>query len=402
MLEGIYIYDADAHVMMSPRMWQDLPKAMWPRRPRPVQIQDPDGLGGWQSSWFIEGRLTPHSWGSASQPANTPATTNSAFSGTDASLPVELGSRDVSQPELRLRDLDRMGIDTTVMYPSTLYATMTEDPELEAALFRAYNRYMGAACRANPERLQWAGILPLRHTRQACQAVVEMKERGASAAVVFGTAGDRLISDPSFAPAFDELARAGLPLSIHFGMSYPPLREPSRTMFSGQFIGMTLPVFLGFYSVIGGGLLDRYPSLKFAFLEFGSEWLLYAVPRMELFRKMARRRGIPFPSDMPEKEIVEYVRSGRFFLTCEGEDALLRQEIDLIGEDHLLFASDMPHPELRDNAAQEILERSDLSRDQKRKILCNNAIRLYGDARKSNTKPDGPRATVSPPRDATG
>jgi hypothetical protein len=31
-----------------------------------------------------------------------------------------------------------MGIDTTVMYPSTLYATMADDPELEAALFRAY------------------------------------------------------------------------------------------------------------------------------------------------------------------------------------------------------------------------------------------------------------------------
>ena len=380
MLQGIYIYDADAHVMMSPRMWQDLPETIWPRRPRPVQIEDPEGLGGWQSSWFVEGRLTPHLWGSGSQPANTPATTNPTFPGTDASLPIEIGSRDLSRPELRLKDLDRMGIDTTVLYPSTLYATMTDDPELEAHLFRAYNRYMGASCRANPKRLKWAGLLPLRHAGEGRQAVVEMKELGASAAVVFGTAGDRLISDPFFSPIFDELTRTGLPLSIHFGMSYPPLREHSRTMFSGQFIGMTLPVFLGFYAAIGGGLLDRYPSLKIAFLEFGSEWILYAVPRMELFRKMARRRGAPWPSDMPQKEILDYVRSGRLFITCEGEDALLPQEIELVGEDHLLFASDMPHPELRDNAAKEILERRDLSPGQKRKILCDNATRFYGAA----------------------
>ena len=52
---------------------------------------------------------------------------------TGLSLPIELGSRDLSQPELRLKDLDRMGIDYSVMYPSTLYATMASDPELEAA-----------------------------------------------------------------------------------------------------------------------------------------------------------------------------------------------------------------------------------------------------------------------------
>lgn len=378
MLEGIYIYDADAHVMMSPRMWQDLPESMRARRPRPVQIQDPDGLGGWQSSWFIDGRLLPHPWGPGSQPSNTPATTNPAFSGTDASLPVALGSRDLSEPELRLKDLDRMAIDTTVMYPSTLYATMTDEPELEAHLFRAYNRTMASSCRADPKRLKWAGLLPLRHPGEGCRAAAEMKELGASAAVVFGTAGDRLISDPFCLPVLDELERTALPLSIHFGMSYPPLRAESRTMFSGQFIGMTLPVFLGFYAAIGGGLLDRYPGLKIAFLEFGSEWILYAVPRMELFRRMAVRRGAPRPSDMPEREVREYLRSGRVFATCEGEDALLPQEIELLGEDHLLFASDMPHPELRDNAALEILERRDLASEQKRKILCDNAIRFYG------------------------
>lgn len=99
MLRGLYIYYVDAHMMMSQPMWQDLPEALRPRRPRPVRIDDGEGLGGWQSSWFVEGRLTPHVWGTGSQPANTPATTDNAFPGTDASLPVELGSRDLSRPK---------------------------------------------------------------------------------------------------------------------------------------------------------------------------------------------------------------------------------------------------------------------------------------------------------------
>lgn len=374
-----YVFDADAHVMVSPRMWEDLPEPLRLRRPRPVRIDDSADLGGLETSWFVEGKLTPRHWGPGSQPANNPATTNPEYSGTDLSLPIAIGSRDLSEPELRLKDLDRMGIDCSVMYPSTLYATMSTDPELEAALYRSFNRYMGKACRANPKRLKWAGLIPLRHPREACEAVVEMKELGASAGVVFGTAGDRLLSDPFCYSAYDELAHAGLPLSIHFGMSYPPLWDLSRTMFSGQFIGMTFPMFLGFYAVIGGGLMDRYPSLKFAFLEFGSEWLLYAVPRMERFRRMAERRGAPTPVDMPRRRVVEYLRSGRFFITCEGDDEVLPEEIELMGEDNILFASDMPHPEMRDNAAEEILQNKELTDAQKRKILCNNVIRYYGE-----------------------
>jgi predicted TIM-barrel fold metal-dependent hydrolase len=163
-------------------------------------------------------------------------------------------------------------------------------------------------------------------------------------------------------------------------MSFPPFAQHSTTMFAGQLIGMTLPLFLAFYAVVGGGLLDRYPTLRVGFLEFGSEWLLYMVPRTELFRRMALRRGQPLPTDVPRQAIRDYMRSGRVFVTCEGEDELLLAQMDLLGEDALLFASDMPHPELRDNAALEILERTDITEDQKRKVLCDNAIRYYGPA----------------------
>ena len=40
MLNGFRIYDADAHVMMTPEMWRDLPKEYHLRRPRPISIGD--------------------------------------------------------------------------------------------------------------------------------------------------------------------------------------------------------------------------------------------------------------------------------------------------------------------------------------------------------------------------
>ena len=49
-----------------------------------------------------------------------------------------------------------------MLFPSTLYAHMTSDPGLEAALYRSYNRYVGRQCKTAPKRLRWAGLLPMR------------------------------------------------------------------------------------------------------------------------------------------------------------------------------------------------------------------------------------------------
>jgi len=291
---------------------------------------------------------------------------------------------DLSDPGARLRDLDRMGIDAQMIFPSTLYAHMTADPGLEAALYRAYNRYVGRQCNISASRLKWAGLLPLRDQRQALEALEEMQELNARAAVVFGTVGERLLSHPDFAPVWDEFSRTGLPLCVHMGMSYPPLAELCQTIFDGHILGMSLPALLAFMAIVGHGMLDRYPDLKVAFLEFGAEWIFYMVARMDHYLPLdggGHPGGLSMPNAdcLPRKMIEEYVRSGRIFIAAEAEDRLLLRLIELMGENQILFSSDFPHGEGRENAALEILERSDLSDGQKRKLLYDNTVRLFGE-----------------------
>lgn len=75
----------------------------------------------------------------------------------------------------------------------------------------------------------------------------------------------------------------------------------------------------------------------------------------------------------------ECLKSGRFFVCGEMEDPLMKEEIALLGEDQLLFSSDYPHGEGRENAAQELLARRDITERQKQKILYENPIRLFGE-----------------------
>lgn len=384
MLQGFRVFDADAHGSINPSMWQDLPNQFRARRPRPVTIHDEVGLGNFNAGWLIEGSLEPHALGPGAQQANTPRNVLAEFGANTEREHCSIGSMTLNDPAARLRDMDRMGIDAQMLFPSTLYAHMTADPEFEAALFRAYNRYVAAQCSHAPKRLKWSGLLPLRGERQAFEAIEEMQRLGARAAVVFGTVGERMLSDPSFLPIWDEFARARVPLCVHMGMSYPPLAHLGRSIYDGHIIGMSLPAQLAFMAIVGHRMLDRYPELKVAFLEFGAEWIFYMVSRMDHYLPLDRGghpMGLSMPNnaDLPRQNICDYVKSGRIFIAAEADDGMLIQLFQLIGEDHVLFSSDFPHGEGRDNAAMEIIERKDISEAQKQKLLYDNTVRLFGE-----------------------
>ena len=373
---GNKIYDADAHVMMSPKMWEDLPKEYKARRPRPLRIADMPGAGIRSTGWLIEGRMEPHPYGPGSQGANTPSSVMAEF-GANAE---RLGSADLSDSDARLRDLDSNAIDIQMLFPSSLYACMGADPFFEAAMFRAYNRYVGRQCKTNSKRLKWSGLLPLRDAREGIAAIHEMEELGATAAVVFGTAGDHLLSHKSFTPIWDEFACTGLPLCVHMGRSYPPFDQLVETRLEAHVIAMGIPAQLAFVALVAQGMLDRYPDLKVAFVEFGADWLFYVVGRLGHY--LPSYRSDPTVREMgrlPQKTIEEYLKSGRVFVSPEAHDPMLLQEMALIGEKQILFSSDFPHGEGRDNAANELLERVDLTETQKRQILYDNSVRFYGE-----------------------
>ena len=150
MLHGYEVYDADAHAIMSPAMWQDLPEDFIRRRPRAVRIIDDKDLGRWNTGWLIEGRMEPHVFGPGSHAANTPGIVMEEL-GTRTNVDkahgaIPIGCLDLSDPTERLAILDKLGIDVQFLMPSTLYANITEEPAYEAALYRTYNRYMGRQC----------------------------------------------------------------------------------------------------------------------------------------------------------------------------------------------------------------------------------------------------------------
>ena len=384
MLHGYEVYDADAHAIMSPAMWQDLPGDFARRRPRAVRIVDDHDLGRWNTGWLIEGRMEPHVFGPGSHAANTPGIvmdelgTRSNVDKAHGAIPV--GCLDLSNPQERLATLDKLGIDVQFLMPSTLYANITEEPAYEAALYRTYNRYMARQCRGYSDRLKWAALLPLRAVSEAVEAIEEMQKLGAASAVVYGTVGNRMLSHSSFAPVWEEFARSKLPLCVHMGSSYAPLTELCENILDSNMISKALPANLAFVAIVGHGMLDRHPNMKIGFLEFGAEWIFYMAGRLKHYAALNRRR-MPTSKGLLQQDVDAYFKSGRIFVAAEADDAMLEQEMALLGDDQILFSSDFPHDEGRGDAMKEIIERTDISESQKRKILHHNTVRFFEDHR---------------------
>jgi predicted TIM-barrel fold metal-dependent hydrolase len=371
MINGYRVYDADAHVNVAPQMWADLPKEFAARRPRPALIHDSGELASYTAGWLIDGRMEPHALGPGLQPATSPRWVVEGPS---------RGSLTIVDPEARIRDLHRLGIDVQFLFPSTLYARWTADPHFEAALFRAFNRFIARQTEPYSKRLKWAGLVPLRDTRESIAALEEMIKLGASAAVVFGTAHDKMLSDAGFNEFWDEFARCKLPLCVHMAASFPAFDSCVESFLDAHALSMALPAQMAFVALLGRGMMDRYPDLRIAFMEFGAEWIFYMVGRLDHYIEQDRAlQPKVLEARMPKRTMKEYLKSGRIFICGEMEDPLMKEEIALLGEEHLLYSSDFPHGEGRENAAQELLARTDISDVQKQKILYDNPIRLFGE-----------------------
>src|SRR5829696_8337859 len=74
---------------------------------------------------------------------------------------VTTATRTMQDIDERLRQMDRLGVDVQVLYPTLFLAQLTDDPVFEGALCRSYNRWLTDIWDRSQERLRWVAVLPL-------------------------------------------------------------------------------------------------------------------------------------------------------------------------------------------------------------------------------------------------
>ncbi|MBI2154884.1 MAG: amidohydrolase [Candidatus Rokubacteria bacterium] len=281
--------------------------------------------------------------------------------------------------------MDIEGIDVAILYGTRGRQVLMHDdldPELAAALARAHNNWTHGYCAADPARLKFAAQVAFHDVGLAVEeARRAVRELGAVAVVGNpNPVNGRHIHDPYFDPLWDAIEELGVPVGFHpTGLS--SLRDDiAQRMLdhpNGRMIGTAarnpVELMLAFASLAAGGVLDRHPGLRCAFLEGTCGWLPWWLWRLdETWEKFG-----------PGSEVrVSALPSEYFFRQCyvatDADEKVLRQVVEAVGDDNIVVSTDYPHSDgLFPEAINEFLGLEGISDKTKAKILWDNCARLY-------------------------
>jgi predicted TIM-barrel fold metal-dependent hydrolase len=371
MVDGQLVIDADAHVEESEEVWRYVEKEFWERRPVAVTLDNAPSLGNVNAFWLVDGRPTHRPIGKGANLTLTPITMEAA-----KAKEISLGSQSLLDVPARLRDMDSLGLDVQVLFPSCFNRPMAEDPRLETALHRAWNRWVIDATRQASRRLKPIAIMPLQEPEEAIREARWAKENGAVGLGVYPMMGGRLLDHPAFEPFYIVVNELDLPLCLHVGWYIPELTNLFDTVYMNEVFTIAIPSMLALGCLVKSGVFDRYPRLRVGLFEAGSTWVPYFVERMDLYYRVHERQNWWRPDRLPS----EYLAERRVYFTFEPDEGLLVPAMERLGAEIFMLSSDMPHAELREGAAREVARRADLSPEVKRKIFSENAIRFFGPA----------------------
>jgi len=250
------------------------------------------------------------------------------------------------------------------VYPSLFLTTVADDVKLEAALMRAYNSFMADACSKSSGRIRFAALVPIRDVEESIRELRRARGLGAASVMLLGVVWDRCLGDEAMVPFYKEAAELDVPVSIHFGRGCPAINN-AFDVAEGFFNSAVAPVLMGFHSIIASGVLEKFSTLRFAFLETGALWVPYLIHQLRRSKKAA-------------KDPAQHFREGRVYVACEADEDI-NYIVGCIGEDSIVAASDYPHgdPSAEEHMVEAIMSREDVSREVRKKILSTNPQRLY-------------------------
>jgi predicted TIM-barrel fold metal-dependent hydrolase len=282
-------------------------------------------------------------------------------------------------PHERIRDMDREGIDVAVCFATVATSVCAvRDPALEAALAHAYNRWLAEYCADYPDRIKGVGIVPQRDMN-ACRAEIDFlsREPWAVGIMTFGNLDRYLADHPYFDPLYRAAAEADLPICFHGGTDRPPFapgrEDVGNNMFLMHLTGHVWHQMRAMASVIGGGLMERHPQLRVGFFEGGISWVPWWAERMDEHYEH-------FSAHTPhlKRKPSEHMRGSRCSYTFDPDEELLREAVEALGVERIMWASDYPHFDARfPDAAELVVTNTRLDAPQKRRLLSENALAFY-------------------------
>ena len=379
--QGFKIMDSDIHVLEPKDLWLDyIEPAYKDQAPHVLQAPEGGGTGKWQ----FAGKSFPAFSDLPDRQRTAQIRHDKARERHIATGRYQDPADDLpgDHPQAMLQAMDREGIDVSIIFrtlASHVIGVDDLDPNLSAAVCRAFNNWLHDFCKTDPERLKLAALMPMHDVQRAVQEARRCVEELGALTLILSNhpVNQKPWYDRYYDPLWAEAERLQVPVSFHgIQMAYQDhiSRRYMDNFALAHAAAHPVELMLALGSLLTGGVFERFPELKAAFLEGSCSWVPWWLwvldERVEKFGDDEKFPLSMKPSDYFQRQC---------FVSVEPDEELLKYTIDAIGDDNIVISSDWPHDDSAYPLAIDTFLKIDgVSDDSKRKILWDNCARLYG------------------------
>lgn len=280
----------------------------------------------------------------------------------------------LNQLNLRLADMNAMGVDLQIISPSPTQYYYWADAHLAETLVREQNEGIAAACAKMPDRLLGLGTVALQHpelaARQLEHAVVDLKLKG----VEISTAVNGLdLGNPTLLPFWRKANELECVVFIHpFGSS---LGDRVERYYLGNIIGQPLETTIALSDLIFSGRLDQVPRVKIVAAHGGGYLPTYVGRSNHGFEVR--------PESHRCKHAPAWYLKKIWFDSLVYEPLALRRLIDQVGASQVVVGTDYPFDMGHYTPRALLGAVPGLTAEERRAILSLNALELVGESHRN-------------------
>ena len=293
----------------------------------------------------------------------------------------------------RAEFMKKDGFDVQVLIPDNRPLIYEVDPELGRQLARAYNDTVAEDIAGDSRFIGIAWVyLPdipeaVRELRRAVQ------ELGLKGVKLNGGYGDGDLDSEALWPLYEEIARLDIPILLHpaarvfeLQHSHPWLVGSERYQGFQHFptaLGFPLTYMVSIARLIFGGVVDRFPTLRFAFFEGGTGWVPWLMQTLDQHTPGEAGDSVAVRQFFAGREKTKKKPSAyfdQFYIAAVSWEKYLPETVKGWPNHNIIIGSDFDHGDAVatwPKTVEPVRAMAGLSEEDREKILGGNAMRLF-------------------------
>lgn len=279
--------------------------------------------------------------------------------------PLDKGFYDI---DYRLREMDLAGLDMVALSSAPPLFYYDANEEIANKVATIVNTGIANEVKAHPDKFIGVANVSLQHVNMAMEQLdYAVNTLGFHSIQIGSNIEGRQLDSPELIPFFAKADELGVLIIVH--PYYVGSKNALEKYYLTNLIGNPLDTTLAIAHLIFGGVLDRFPKLKFCFVH-GGGFLPYQIGRLEhgyKVRMEPRIHGAKPPSN--------YFKQ-LYFDTILFDKNALRYLVEYVGCGQVMMGTDYPFDMGEENPV-EFVKESIKNLDERKAILGENAAHIF-------------------------